>query len=395
MNAASTRPGGSTCTLWGGALSLYSGKVRSYLIKKGIPYREFYASHPDFQARIRPIVGLGVTPVLETPDGAVLQDSTEIIEILESKYPARPMVPATPILRALAWLLDAYASEHLLTMAMHFRWAEPHVSQHRSFLHAEFGRASYIGTDRAQRDAAGRRMVDYFSNMLSALGSNLQTASAIEAEFIELLACLELHFQHVPYLLGGHPSLADFGFMAPLYAHLGRDPSPAHLMALRAPNVARWIERMNLAVVPDGEFPDALEAFDVCDAIPPTLVPLLEMIFSDWTPELVANANAFNAWVAANPDLPVGAFVGLDGKKRVHPNVGPVSYQWRDCWVERRSAPHALWHFSRFQQQLAACNGEAQNILTPLLRQWGGAEACALKLSRPLVRQNYALCLGA
>mgnify|MGYP002682846698 CR=1 FL=1 len=57
--------------LWGTPHSLYTGKVRSYLIKKGVPYREFYASHPDFQARIRPVVGLGVTPVLETPDGVI------------------------------------------------------------------------------------------------------------------------------------------------------------------------------------------------------------------------------------------------------------------------------------------------------------------------------------
>ena len=390
----STKPHANSCTFWGGALSLYSGKVRSYLIKKGIPYREFYASHPDFQARIRPIVGLGVTPIIETPDGCVLQDSTEIIEALERKYPKHPMVPPTSKLRALAWLLDAYASEHLLTMAMHFRWAEPHVSQHRNFLHAEFGRASYIGTDWAEREVAGRRMVAYFSNMLNALGSNRVTANAIEAEFTELLACLELHFQHVPYLLGGHPSIADFGFMAPLYAHLGRDPSPAHLMALRAPNVARWIERMNLAVIPDGEFPDVPAEFDGGDAIPSTLVPLLELIFSDWTPELLANANAFNAWIAAYPDLAAGAVVGLDGKKRVHPHLGPISYQWRGCLVERSSAPHALWHFSRFQEQLVSCAGEARDTLMPLLEQLGGEKTCSIKLTRPLIRQNYALCLG-
>ena len=34
-----------------------------------------------------------------------------------------------------------------------------------------------------------------------------------------------------PYLLGGRPSIADFGFMAPLFAHLGRDPVPAALAA--------------------------------------------------------------------------------------------------------------------------------------------------------------------
>ncbi|MBK7991538.1 MAG: glutathione S-transferase domain-containing protein [Comamonadaceae bacterium] len=151
-----TRPGADTCTLWGGALSLYTGKVRSYLIKKGVPYREFYASHPDFQARIRPVVGLGVTPVLETPDGDILQDSTEIIEAMERRLPERPMIPATPVLRALAWLLDAYGSEYLLAMAMHFRWAEPHISLQRSFLQAEFGRASYL-RDRQGRARPGRR----------------------------------------------------------------------------------------------------------------------------------------------------------------------------------------------------------------------------------------------
>ncbi|MBK9985414.1 MAG: glutathione S-transferase N-terminal domain-containing protein [Betaproteobacteria bacterium] len=200
-----TRPGADTCTLWGGALSLYTGKVRSYLIKKGVPYREFYASHPDFQARIRPVVGLGVTPVLETPDGDILQDSTEIIEAMERRLPERPMIPATPVLRALAWLLDAYGSEYLLAMAMHFRWAEPHISLQRSFLQAEFGRASYLGTDKAARDQAGARMVSYFSSMLGPLGSNAHTAEAIETEFFDLLDVLDEHFQHVPYLLGGPP----------------------------------------------------------------------------------------------------------------------------------------------------------------------------------------------
>ena len=155
-----TRPGAETCTLWGGALSLYTGKVRSYLIKKGVPYREFYASHPDFLARIRPVVGLGVTPVLETPGGDILQDSTEIIEAMERRLPGRPMIPATPVLRALAWLLDAYGSEHLLAMAMHFRWAEPHISLQRSFLQAEFGRAGHAGDAQVARVAQQRDLVD-------------------------------------------------------------------------------------------------------------------------------------------------------------------------------------------------------------------------------------------
>ena len=64
-----TRPRGNTYTLWGGALSLYTGKVRSYLIKAGIPYREYYTNHTEYRERVLPVVRLGVAPILETPDG--------------------------------------------------------------------------------------------------------------------------------------------------------------------------------------------------------------------------------------------------------------------------------------------------------------------------------------
>ena len=62
-------------TLWGSANSLYTGKLRSYLIKKGLPYRERYPSDPDFAARVLPVVGHFAIPVLETPDGAILRAS--------------------------------------------------------------------------------------------------------------------------------------------------------------------------------------------------------------------------------------------------------------------------------------------------------------------------------
>jgi glutathione S-transferase len=238
-----TRPTADTYTLWGGALSLFSGKVRSYLIKKRIPYREFYASHPDFRARLRPLVRLGVTPLLETPQGDVLQDSTDIIEQMEARLPVHPMIPTGPVQRVVCWLIDAYATEHLMLPAMHYRWASPYRSEQRHFLNAEFGRVSHIGSDREERLAAGARMIGYFNDLARTIGSTPRTASAIEPVYLDLLGLLDVHFQHVPYLLGGRPSLADFGLMAPFYAHLGRDPVPRRLMALRAPNVARWTER--------------------------------------------------------------------------------------------------------------------------------------------------------
>ena len=381
-------------TLWGGALSLYSGKVRSYLIKKGLPYREFYAAHPDFQTRIRSIVRLGVTPVLETPQGEVLQDSTEIIAFLERRLPERAMIPSTPVQRIVAMVLDAYGTEHLLLPAMHFRWSEPYRSQQINFLQAEFGRVSYIGTDREARRVAGEKMMVYFGSMLRNLGGTADTAPAIEAVYFELLELLDIHFQHVPYLLGGHPSIADFGFMAPLFAHLGRDPVPAQLMALRAPNVMRWVERMNLAVIEDAEFPGCAPAFPADDAIPPTLLPILAMLFRDWTPELQANARCYNDWVASNPEMPVGQLVSVDGKRRVHPTLGPIDFPLRESIVRRASAPQTLWHFDIAAAEGRSLSGAAFSRFTALMQQTGGTEAMALQLARPIVRRDYALEVG-
>ena len=65
-----------TFILWGTAHSLYTGKLRSYLRKKGLAFVERNPSDPEFGQRIVPTVRHMVVPVLETPQGEVLQAGT-------------------------------------------------------------------------------------------------------------------------------------------------------------------------------------------------------------------------------------------------------------------------------------------------------------------------------
>ncbi|MBK7284218.1 MAG: glutathione S-transferase N-terminal domain-containing protein [Sphingomonadales bacterium] len=81
-------------TLWGAANSLYTGKARSYLIKKGLPFRERYPSDPEFGNRILPAVGQFVVPVLESDNGEIVQDSGDIIDFLE-KSPCRTIAQSS------------------------------------------------------------------------------------------------------------------------------------------------------------------------------------------------------------------------------------------------------------------------------------------------------------
>ena len=381
-----------TYTLWGTAHSYFTGKIRSYLTKKGVAFRELYPTHPQFQSRIVPAVGLFVVPVLETPDGQILQDTSVMIDYVEAHSPGPSMIPDTPVQRAVAWLLGAFGSEGLLPAGMHYRWS--YRAQQENFLRAEFGRAVYAGPDRDTRRVAGEQLMNYFNGFLPNLGVTAETVPTVEAAYLELLDALDIHFQHHPYLLGGRPSIADFGFMAPLFAHLARDPVPAALMKNVAPNVYRWTERMNSALTADGEFHDHPETYLPDDGIAPTLEPVLRLMFQDWGAELLANASFYNDWVTSNPDLPAGHLVSAGGERKVHPTLGFIDYTWRGCAIHRASAPQGLWHFDRAAAHARSLAGEAGSRFEALLQRTGGERVMAIRLARSIRRENYVLVLA-
>lgn len=379
-------------TLWGTPHSLYTGKVRSYLIKKGLPFRELLPAHPEFQQRVLPSVGHMVVPVLELANWELIQDSTEIIEILETRFPGNPMVPATPVQACVAHLLAAFGSEGMLAPAMHYRWS--YRAEQENFLRAEFGRAAHSGPNREERLAAGARLMDYFNGFLPVLGVIPETIPAIEAAHEELLDALDIHFQHYPYLLGGRPCIADFGFMAPLFAHLARDPIPASLMKRLAPNVYRWTERMNLTAISDVEFPGLPETYLPDDAIPPTLEPIVRLLFDDWGPHLLAEASYVNEWLRNNPALAAGTLLCHDGERKVHPILGFISYPWRGVTMQRASMPHGLWRFAEVTKRASALTGDAQSRFAALVDRTGGGETMAIKLVRSLKREANVLVLA-
>ena len=381
-----------TYVLWGSPHSYYTGKIRSYLIKKGVAYREELMFQPQFRTRILPAVRLLVVPILETPDGRILQDTTDMIEHLEAVRPEPRMIPAAPVQRAVAWLLGAFGSEGLLTPGMHYRWS--YRAEQENFLCAEFGRPLHGGPDRAARFATARQTMQYFNDFLPPLGVTPRTIPTIEAAYGELLDALDDHFLHYPYLLGGHPSIADFGLMAPMFAHLSRDPVPATLMKNRAPNVYRWTERMNLANIRDGEFPDCPAAFPPGDEVPETLEPVLRLVFQDWGAQLLADAALYNAWVAGHPAMPAGSMVSASGERKTHPSIGPIEYEWRGLRMQRSSSPHGLWHFDKAAAHARALAGDAQARFDDLVARTGGDRVMAIRLARPMTRQDYVLSLA-
>lgn len=380
-------------TLWGTPHSLYTGKARSYLIKKQVPFDELLASDPRFLGEVVPQVGHMVIPVVETPEGELIQDCTAIIDHCEARFADGPaMEPAGGVQHVVSLILDAFGSNYFMPLAMHYRWS--YRAEQEAFLRAEFARAIPVSMPYENRLAAAEMLMGKFNGFLPGLGVTSEVIPAMEDSYKELLGLLEAHFRVHPYLMGGRPGLADFGMMAPLYAHLARDPVPGFLMRTTAPNVARWTERMNVAPIADNDYADTGAAWPTGDAIPATLEAVLAAVFAHWGPGLEADAAQFDRWLAGLADPAPGTVVSHDGGRSVHPHVGRIEYPWRGVTMRRGSHPHSLWHFARAQAAAAALDDAAKARLDALLARTGGAAMMAIATARPIVRENNVLVLG-
>ena len=109
-------------TLYGAEISYYTGKVRAFLQWKDLPFVEVPATGDVYRQVILPRIGFAVIPVLETPDGATLQDSTDIIETLDRQHGEPSVFPSGGVQRLASALLELYGDEWLLIPAMHYRW---------------------------------------------------------------------------------------------------------------------------------------------------------------------------------------------------------------------------------------------------------------------------------
>ena len=110
-------------TLYGAEVSYFTGKARAYLRWRGADFEEQVATQEVYRDIILPNVGWPVIPVMKMPDGTIVQDTADIIEQVEAaEHRQPPVLPATPLQRFVALLLQLYGDEWLTLPAMHYRW---------------------------------------------------------------------------------------------------------------------------------------------------------------------------------------------------------------------------------------------------------------------------------
>lgn len=378
--------------LYGMPASLYTAKARSYLRKQRIDHVERVAGDPRYLDQVLPQIGRWIIPVLQSPEGELIQDTVDIIDHFEARMPPeRSAYPARPMQRCVAHVLELFGGEGLLRPAMHYRWNFDHANL--SFLSRDFGLALAPRASDEERARIFAEAAERMRRATHSLGVTEATAEAIERSYARFLDLLEAHLATAPYLLGGRPTIGDFGLIAPLYAHLARDPYPSLLMKQRAGRVWRWVERMNAPVADAGEYLDYPQALFDGDGIPPTLGALLAYIGQELVPELLAQVAFIDDWLAEHDqEIDEGDIVGGAPQRR---RLGSVQVALYGQQVSIGVVPYRLLMLQRLQAAFADCAPEAQADVRALLRASGLEALLDARARRRVERRDNREVWGA
>ena len=354
--------------LYGAAISLYTGKLRAYLRYRNLPFVE-ESGGPEIFERI----GFRMIPVLHTPDDELIQDTTVIIDHLEAQLAAQGLggssvYPEGAAQRLVALLFEVYGDEWLVIPAMHYRW-----NYNLDFILEEFGKTLIPDASAEEQYAVGEKISAPFRGSLPILGITDDTIPGIESDYERLLHLLDEHFATHPFLLGSRPSIGDYGLMGPLYAHNYRDAWSGDQMRRIAPNVARWVGSMNTPSPNLGHFlPD--------DEIPKTLLPVLELMFSECMPTLMASLEANATWIDANQaaeELPRG--------------VGQHEFTIGGKQGKRMIRSYTQWMLQRPLDDYQSLEEGDRKRVDDLLERVGGRECMQSPIPRRVTRRDNRL----
>ena len=273
--------------IYGAELSPYSVKVRSYFRYKEIPHK-WIVRNATTQKDFDKLAKIQVVPLVLTPEGEVLQDSTPVIQKLEQVFTQKSITPKEPDTAFVSRLIEEYADEWAVKQMFHYRWR---YSDDQNYASQRFGELFVPGwankvplLNTALKKVFASIFKKRMKSRLWVIGSNKITEGAIEESFSNLISLLNKHLETRKYLFGQRPALADFALWGQVY-NAWTDVTGKKIIEAGFPNVKRWIDRM-LEPKKEGDFEQwaSLE-----DTLMPILVSEVAQTFLPW---VAANNNA-------------------------------------------------------------------------------------------------------
>ena len=238
-------------------------------------------------------------------------DTTPIIRELEDIYDDKSVIPLSPVLSFLNYLLEDFADEWTTKYMFHYRW---HFDQDAENAKKMLVLQHKINIDDESMKQFSDIIANRQINRLWVVGSNSDTANLIDQSYKRYLSLMEKHLKYLPFMFGQRPSSSDFALYGQLTQLVGFDPTPRNIAYKISPRTVSWVNIMSdLSGLHDtvgiGEFfgvqnkeadNNKLNYFENNDngwidndEIPDSLIELFNEVGKVYIPCLIANAKAF------------------------------------------------------------------------------------------------------
>jgi len=218
-------------------MSPYSMKMRAYLRYRRIPFEWVTgeAANTIAMTKVEPYM----VPVLGYPDGSFVNDSTYLVDDLESRYSDRSVTPENEADAFLALLIEDYADEWLLAPFFLYRWeTEADQTHNAQWIIYEYFRGN-IGHE--QFDAMTELWRTRQTGMLKAVSGEPASYDMVKASLHDFLAIMERAVRERPFFFGSRPSRAEFAIFGML-SQLMQDLGSNRFMREHYPLTSRWVD---------------------------------------------------------------------------------------------------------------------------------------------------------
>jgi glutathione S-transferase len=264
--------------------SYFTRKMTGYFEYKGIPYvlRRCYGATEKGEAAGFP----GGIPMIETPDGECMWDSTPMMHYLERRHPEPATIPSDPVLRFLCYVVEDAADEWYYRTAVGSRWSFEENHRVGGF---ELGRDFTVVTP-IPCEQAYQLTGAHVTATLRPLGITPENVQLWMDEVLRgWLRVFGAHLDQRPFLFGARPSIADFALFGGNSAHFINDPLCRQWTDEDAPSVVRHTHQL---IQPEdltyGDWDDARQ-------IPDTLIAVLRELgrmYLPWVSRACADGTA-------------------------------------------------------------------------------------------------------
>ena len=220
-------------------VSFFTRKVTGYLDHKGIAWElapSVGMNQPAMEAGWN-----GGIPVVTTPEGAMIWDSTSIICHLDTRHRDPAVQPEDRALRFIDFLLDDFNDEWLYRHAVGSRWL---IVENAGSGSADIAREAIYEIPAPFNDVRSL-ITESMTACLPRLGVTPENLGGwIDESLVPWLRAFGTHVGEHGYLLGARPSLSDFAVFGGNVAHFTNDPWCLRLIEATSPAILEHTRRL-------------------------------------------------------------------------------------------------------------------------------------------------------